>query len=441
MSSSDFDTAARDAQAPGEASAGENTDRTSQTSQTSQTNDSQRSAAADVPAGKPASARNRCGRRGRRGRRIALVAAAVAAALAAGIVPRLSAHAALKKQTAMLEVPTVQVTKPTVAPADQPLVLPADIEANQQTPVFARTNGYLKAWYADIGTHVKAGQLLAVIDAPEVDAALRAARADEAQARANDQLAQVTASRWQQLVDTHAVSQQETDIKVSDAQAKHAALLAAQSNVARLAQMQSYEKVYAPFDGVVTARNVDVGALIDAGSAGGPAKEMFDLAQTRTLRVYADVPQNDAPAVSDGTPACLVLTQQPGECHAGTVVRNSGAINPSTRTLRVEVDVPNDDGAVLPGSYGQLRLTLHRARPGLSVPVNALLYRPQGVQLATVDARHRVVLKTITPGRDFGTRIEVAAGVGANDQVVLNPSDSITDGEQVRIAQAGGAQS
>lgn len=434
MSSSDFDVTACDAAAAGEASTGENT---GWTSQTGQTNDSERSAAADVPAGKPASAR---GRRGRRGRRIAVAAAAVAAALAAGIVPRLSAHAALKKQTAMLEVPTVQVTKPTVAPADQPLVLPADIEANQQTPIFARTNGYLKAWYADIGTHVKAGQLLAVIDAPEVDAALRAARADQAQARANDQLAQVTASRWQQLVDTHAVSQQETDIKVSDAQAKHAALLAAQSNVARLAQMQSYEKVYAPFDGVVTARNVDVGALIDAGSAGGPAKEMFDLAQTRTLRVYADVPQNDAQAVSDGTPACLVLTQ-PGECHAGTVVRNSGAINPSTRTLRVEVDVPNADGAVLPGSYGQLRLTLHRARPGLSVPVNALLYRPQGMRLATVDARHRVVLKTITPGRDFGTRIEVAAGVGANDQVVLNPSDSITDGEQVRIAQAGGAQS
>ncbi|WP_114811753.1 efflux RND transporter periplasmic adaptor subunit [Paraburkholderia kururiensis] len=426
MSSSNFDVTARDAAAPGEASA---------TANSGQTGEAQRGGNADVPASQPSSTNHH------RGRRFAVIAAAVAAALAAGIVPRLSAHAALKKQTATLEVPAVQVTKPTVAPADQPLLLPADIEANQQTPIFARTNGYLKAWYADIGAHVKAGQLLAVIDAPEVDAALRAARADEQQALANDQLAQVTASRWQQLVDTHAVSQQETDIKVSDAQAKHAALLAAQSNVARLAQMQSYEKVYAPFDGVVTARNVDVGALIDAGSTGGPAREMFDLAQTHTLRVYADVPQNDAQAVSDGTPACLVLTQQPGECHAGTVVRNSGAINPSTRTLRVEVDVPNDDGAVLPGSYGQLRLTLHSAQPGLSVPVNALLYRPQGVQLATVDARHRVVLKTITPGRDFGTRIEVAAGVGANDQVILNPSDSITGGEPVRVVQAGGAQS
>jgi membrane fusion protein, multidrug efflux system len=373
--------------------------------------------------------------------RVVLIAAGFAVALAVGIVPRLDARAALQRQTAALAVPTVQVTLPTVAPPDQTLVLPGDIEAYRQTPIFARTNGYLKAWYADIGTHVKAGQLLATIDAPEVDAELRQAHADAAQAQANDQLAQVTASRWQQLVQTHAVSQQETDIKESDAQAKHAALLAAQSNVARLAQMQSYEKVYAPFDGVITARNVDVGALIDAGSAGGPAREMFDLAQTGVLRVYADVPQNDAGTSLDGTSACLEVSQIPGTCLPGTVARNAGAINPVTRTLRIEVDVPNANGAVLPGSYGQVRLSLKAARPGLSLPVNTLLYRPQGLQVATVDAQHEVLLKTIKPGRDFGTRIEVASGLAATDRVILNPSDSITNGQAVRVSSSGNASS
>jgi len=368
--------------------------------------------------------------------RVVLLVAGVAVVLAVGIVPRLNARAALQEQTAALAVPTVQVTQPTIAPPDQTLVLPGDIEAYQQTPIFARTNGYLKAWYADIGTHVKAGQLLATIDAPEVDAALRQARADEQQAQANDQFAQLSATRWQQLVQTHAVSQQDTDMKDSDAQAKHAALLAAQSNVARLAQLQSYEKVYAPFDGVITARNIDVGALIDAGSAGGPAKEMFDLAQTGVLRVYADVPQNDVGTSLDGTPACLEVSQIPGRCLPGTVARNAGAINAVTRTLRIEVDVPNANGAVLPGSYGQVHLSLKAAQPGLSLPVNALLYRPEGLQVATVDAQHQVLLKTIKPGRDFGTRIEVASGLAATDRVILNPSDSITNGQAVRVSSS-----
>ena len=373
--------------------------------------------------------------------RVVLIAAGFTVLLTVGIVPRLDARAALQQQTAALAVPTVQVTLPTVAPPDQTLVLPGDIEAYQQTPIFARTNGYLKAWYADIGAHVKAGQLLATIDAPEVDAALRQARADEQQAQANDQFAQVSATRWQQLVQTHAVSQQDTDMKDSDAQAKHAALLAAQSNVARLAQMQSYEKVYAPFDGVITARNIDVGALIDAGSAGGPAREMFDLAQTGVLRVYADVPQNNAGASLDGTSACLEVSQVPGTCLPGTVARNAGAMNAVTRTLRIEIDVPNASGAVLPGSYGQVRLSVKTAQPGLSLPVNTLLYRPEGLQVATVDAEHKVLLKTIKPGRDFGTRIEVASGLAATDRVILNPSDSITNGQAVRVSTSATAGS
>jgi membrane fusion protein (multidrug efflux system) len=373
--------------------------------------------------------------------RVVLIVAGFAVALAVGIVPRLDARAALEQQTEALAVPTVQITLPTVAPPDQTLVLPGDIEAYQQTPIFARTNGYLKAWYADIGTHVKAGQLLATIDAPEVDAELRQARADALQAQANDQLAGVTASRWQQLVQTHAVSQQDTDMKSSDAQAKHAAFLAAQSNVARLAQMQSYEKVYAPFDGVITARNIDVGALIDAGSAGGPAREMFDLAQTGVLRVYADVPQDNAGTSLDGTSACLDVSQISATCLPGTVARNTGAINPVTRTLRIEVDVPNKDGAVLPGSYGQVKLSVKAAQPGLSLPVNTLLYRPEGLQVATVDAQHKVLLKTIKAGRDFGTRIEVASGLVATDRVILNPSYSITNGQAVRISASANAGS
>ena len=373
--------------------------------------------------------------------RVVLIAAGFAVVLAVGIVPRLDARAALQQQTAALAVPTVQITLPAVAPADQTLVLPGDIEAYQQTPIFARTNGYLKAWYADIGSHVKAGQLLATIDAPEVDAALRQARADEQQAQANDQFAQLSAARWQQLVQTHAVSQQDTDMKASDAQAKHAALLAAQSNVARLAQMQSYEKVYAPFDGVITARNIDVGALIDAGSAGGPAREMFDLAQTGVLRVYADVPQDSVGSSLDGTSACLEVSQIHGSCLPGTVARNAGAMNAVTRTLRIEVDVPNAGGAVLPGSYGQVRLSVKVAEPGLSLPVNTLLYRPEGLQVATVDAQHKVLLKTIKPGRDFGTRIEVASGLVATDRVILNPSDSITNGQAVRVSSSANAVS
>jgi len=369
----------------------------------------------------------------RRSRLILLAATALGLALCAGIWPRLNAQAALTRQTVALAVPAVQVTKPSAAAATQELVLPADIEAERQTPIFARTDGYLKSWSVDIGTHVKAGQLLAVIDAPEVDDQLRQARADEQQALANSQLAQVTAQRWQQLLQTNSVSRQETDIKVSDAQAKQALLASMQANVHRLTQLQSYEKVGAPFDGIITARNTDVGALIQAGSAGGPVKELFDIATTSTLRVYVDVPQNDSAASVDGIAAYLTLPQFPGRTFPGTIARNTGTINAVTRTLRVEVDIPNPDASVLPGSYGQVHMALPTARPGYSLPVNTLLYRPQGVQVATVDAQGKVALKTLTLGRDFGTRIEVLTGLGPNDNVILNPSDSIAQGESVHI--------
>jgi membrane fusion protein (multidrug efflux system) len=366
-----------------------------------------------------------------------MAAPLVLAALALGIVPRIMAHRALAQQTAVLAEPTVSVMRPQPAPDLQEVLLPGDVEAFRQTPIYARASGYLKKWTVDIGAQVKAGQLLAEIDAPEVDDQLRQARADQNQAQANQQLAEVTARRYRDLLVTNSVSHQQADAMASDAKAKQALLDAATSNVARLEKLQSYERVYAPFGGTITARNVDVGALIEAGSAGGASRELFDLAQTGTLRVYVDVPQDDTrQAVEHGAQAYLTLSQFPGRRFPGEIARNAGAINPVTRTLRLEVDVRNADGALLPGSYAQVHLQLHAAQPTYSLPVNTLLFRPQGVQVATVGSGGTVVLKTITIGRDFGSRVEVASGLAGDEAVILNPSDAIADGTRVRLATA-----
>jgi membrane fusion protein, multidrug efflux system len=365
-------------------------------------------------------------------------AALVFAALALGVVPRLLARRALAQQTVALAEPTVSVIRPQPAPALQEVLLPGDVEAYRQTPIYARASGYLKKWTVDIGGRVRAGQLLAEIDAPEVDDQLHQAGADQKQAQANQELAAVTAQRYHDLLVSNSVSRQEADAMASDAKAKEALLEAANSNVARLEKLQSYEKVYAPFDGIVTARNVDVGALIEAGSAGGPARELFDLAQTGTLRVYVDVPQDDSrQAAAPGAGAYLTLSQFPGRKFSGQIVRNAGAINPVARTLRLEVDVPNADGALLPGSYAQVHLQLHAAQPAYALPVNTLLFRPQGVQVATVDGHGEVLLKTITIGRDFGSRVEVASGLAGDEAVILNPSDAIADGVKVRVSATG----
>ncbi|MDB5976680.1 MAG: efflux transporter, family, subunit [Nevskia sp.] len=361
----------------------------------------------------------------------------VLAALALGILPRLFAHRALIAQTAALTEPIVAVMRPQPAPEVQEILLPGDIEAFQQTPIYARASGYLKKWYFDIGAQVKAGQLLAEIDAPEVDDQLRQARADREQADANYGLAGVTAQRWKDLLASNSVSRQETDMKASDAQAKRALLDAASSNVARLEKLQAYEKVYAPFDGTITARNVDAGALIEAGSAGGPAKELFDLAQTGTMRVYVDVPQDySRQAAAPDAQAYLSLSQFPDRQFPGEIARNAGSINPVTRTLRLEVDVPNADGALLPGAYAQVHLQLHAAEPHYALPVNTLLFRPEGVEVATVDKNGAVALKTITIGRDFGSRVEIASGLAGDENVMLNPTDAIAQGAKVRVGSA-----
>ncbi|GLQ50665.1 efflux RND transporter periplasmic adaptor subunit [Dyella flava] len=368
-----------------------------------------------------------------RPRKFVFVAAVVVCtALVIGGVPRLVARGKVARQTQMLSKPTVSVVTPTRAPAQQLLVLPGDIQAYQRAGIYARTSGYLKHWYADIGTHVKSGQLLADIEAPEIDAQLDQARSDAAMASANYQIAKVTAERWEDMLSKNAVSKQSAEENESIMQAKQATLAAALDNVKRLEQLQSYEKVYAPFDGVITVRNVDVGALIDAGNSGPPAA-LFELAETDRLRIFVDVPQDDAAYIAPGTKAQLTLPQYPGRSFAGTVARTAGAIDPRNRTLRVEVDMANPDGTLLPGAFAQVSLTLTSASPGLSLPANTLLFRPQGVQVAVVDASGVVRLRTVTLGRDFGTRVEIRSGLTGSEQVVVNPSDAISAGQAVSI--------
>lgn len=364
--------------------------------------------------------------------RIALPIAAIGAALAVGGLPRIAAHAAVVHQTAALGEPTVAVVAPSPAPLQQSIVLPGDVEPFQEAAIYARTSGYLGRWLTDIGTHVHAGQLLAEIESPEVDAQLAQARADAATAAANYQIAKVTADRWEDMLKSNAVSEQSSQENVSTMKAKQAMLLAAQANVSRLQQLQSFEKVYAPFDGVITVRNVDVGALIEAGNGGTPAA-LFKLAEVDKLRVFVNVPQDDAPDVHIGASATLSLPQYPGRRFSGSVARTAGAIDPSSRTLRVEVDVNNPDEAIAPGAYAQVSLPLASSKPTLSLPVNALLFRPSGVKVATVDGQGRVQLVPVTLGRDFGTHVEIRTGLGGSERVIVNPGDAIDDGQPVKV--------
>ena len=331
---------------------------------------------------------------------------------------------------------SVEVVRPQKSTAGLDLVLPGNVQAFLDTPIYARTNGYLKKWYADIGAHVKNGQLLAEIDTPEVDDQLRAARADLANANANYALAKSTADRWTDMLKSKSVSKQETDEKVGDMLAKKATLDAARFNVARLEKTQSFQKVYAPFDGIVTARNVDVGALIDAGSSGGPAKELFHVAQADRLRVYVNVPQAYAQQVRAQQTAFLTLTETPSKHYPGTVARTAGAVDPQQRTMLVEVDVDNRNGDLLPGAYAQVHFALGTGAAPFTLPGNALLFRPDGVKVATVDAQHKVKLVPVSLGTDFGTRVAIVSGLQGDEQVILNPQDSIVDGAPVRIVPA-----
>ncbi|MFM0397334.1 efflux RND transporter periplasmic adaptor subunit [Paraburkholderia phytofirmans] len=369
--------------------------------------------------------------------RLPLTLAGVAAVLLIiGIVPRLRTSSALNEQVAVQSAPTVRVVSPSHAPVSQELLLPGAVMPYADASVYARTSGYIQRWTSDIGAKVKAGQLLATIETPELDAQLQQARADAATAKANYNYATTTSQRWQQMLQTQSVSQQDADSKTADMQAKRATLASAQANVTRLTEMVSYEKVTAPFDGVITVRNVDVGALVTAGGTPGlaaPANELFHIAQTDVLRTFTDIPQNDASFVSVGTQVYLTTQQYPGRQFPARVARSSDVIDPSSRTMRVEVDVDNKDGALRPGAYVQVHLALDTAHPALELPVSALLFRPNGVTVAVVGDNNKVALKTVTIGRDFGTYVEIATGLTATDRVIDNPGDAITAGEAVQV--------
>jgi RND family efflux transporter MFP subunit len=348
------------------------------------------------------------------------------------VVSRGMARGALAQRTIAAATPTVATIKPQHGPADEELVLPGTVQAYYEAPIYARTSGYLKTWYTDIGARAARGQVLAEIDTPEVDQQLRQAQADLATAQANYELAQSTNQRWLGLLATESVSKQDADQKASDEAAKKAALASAGANVARLQDLESFKRVIAPFDGVVTARNTDIGALINAGQNSGAA--LFRMADTRRLRIYAQVPQPYAAAASPGVVAQLRFTERPGKSYPTQVVRTAQALDPVARTLQVELQVDNSKGELFPGSYAEVHFKLTGDADSLRVPINALLFRSAGLQVAVVGPGHAIQLKNITSGRDFGKSLEVLDGLNPNDQVVLNPPDSITEGAVVRIA-------
>jgi RND family efflux transporter MFP subunit len=347
---------------------------------------------------------------------------------------RRTQYQALAKETETLAIPTVAVIHATTESSDEQLVLPGTMQAYVESPIYARTSGYLKKWYHDIGSRVKVGELLADIDTPEVDQQLSQARADLNTAQANANLSKITATRYQELIKTDGVSKQEVDNAVGDLAAKVAIVRSFEANVRRLEELESFKHIYAPFSGVITRRNVDTGTLINAGN-GGSSQQLFVLAQTDPLRVYVNVPETSAPSIHAGLGAYLELTQFPGQRFEGKVVRTAESIDTGTRTLLTEVDVPNHAGTLLPGGYAQVHLGVKVSGARLQVPVNALLFRSEGLRAVVVDANHRAHLKPLTIGRDYGTTLEVLQGIDANDWIVLNPADSLEDGQEVRVKQ------
>jgi RND family efflux transporter MFP subunit len=369
--------------------------------------------------------------------RFALLAATAIAAggtIYGGIHSRVAAEEALTRTTAVAAVPAVTVIHPAAGAQQSEITLPGYTQAFTDTPVYARTSGYLKTWRYDIGAHVKKGDLLAEIDTPEIDDQLRQARADLATAQANLKLASITAKRDENLLKTRAVSTQDRDNSSAAFAADGATVQSRAANVARLQQLQSYERVVAPFDGVITARNIDVGALIQA-DANAPSKELFHLAAIKKLRVYVSVPEVYDQAAIPGATATLTLDEFPGRTFQGTLVRNANAIDLTSRTLLLEVDVDNPDGQLLPGAYTFVHLSLPSDGGAVTVPSNTLLFRRDGLQVAVV--RNGVAqLVPVKIGRDYGQKVEVLAGLKATDEVIIDPSDSLVGGTAVHVAPA-----
>lgn len=346
------------------------------------------------------------------------------------VARRLSEKKSVAQETQQLAVPNVSVIKPSQEAAEDQLMLPGQLQAYIESPLYARTNGYLLRWYKDIGARVRKGDKLADIDTPEVDQELMQARAAKQQVEAQLQLAKVSAERWTNLRKSDSVSQQEADQQTSGYAQAQANLASADANVKRLQQMEGFKHVYAPFNGVITRRNTDIGALITAGSASA-GKELFDVAQVDPLRVYISVPQRYAPSIKPGQKAYLHLDEYPAQRFEGTVMRTSNSIDPASRTLLTEVDVPNRNNKLLPGSFAQVSFDVPVRVERMTVPVNTLLFRPEGPRVAVVGTENKVSLKAVQIGRDFGNKVEILSGLNASDHIVVNPADSLQDGAEV----------
>ena len=357
----------------------------------------------------------------------------VALSLAAwGVIGRVVARNSLGKVTAIEAMPTVVTVRAIRTDLGEELVLPGTVQAYIESPIYARTNGYLKSWLVDIGSAVRKGQLLAEIDTPEVDQQLAQAVADLATARANEALSNTTNKRWNDLLVTESVSKQDADEKAGDAAAKKAIAESAAANVSRLRQLESFKHVVAPFDGIITARNTDIGALINAGESAG--SELFRVADTHKLRIYVQIPEPYAAAAKPGLEADLRFSEQAGKGYAATTVRTANALDPVLRTLQVELELDNAQRELFPGAYAEVHFKLAGSASSVRLPANTVLFRAPGPQVAIVDAQHRIQLKSIVQGRDFGGTIEVLSGLGPDDAVVINPPDSIVDGATVRVS-------
>lgn len=376
-----------------------------------------------------------------RPRRQGLIVALAVAALATGVLffgirSRVNAEASLRTMTQQMAVPSVSVVLPKVTASAEEVILPGNIQPFISSPIYARTDGYLKAWYFDIGAHVKKGQLLATIQTPEVDEQLSQARSTLATAQANLELAQVTRDRYQSLLTKHAVAQQDVDNAVGGFSANKAVVDADMANVRHYEALVSFEKVFAPFDGVIVARNTDIGQLINSGSSTVPRTDLFDIAQPGVLRVYVNVPEEYSRGVKPGeTGADIVLAEFPGQMFQGNLVRTSEAINATTRTLLAEIDVQNPKGTLLSGSYAEVRLKIPGLASTFLLPVNTLIFRSEKLQVGVVK-NGKAVLTEVTPGHDFGAEIEVVAGLSPDDKVVVNPPDSLVSGQEVKIVNA-----
>lgn len=347
---------------------------------------------------------------------------------------RTSEHKALAQQTEQMAIPYVSLIRATPINANSEMVLPGTLKPYVESPLYARTNGYLKKWYKDIGSHVAKGDILAEIDTPEIDQQLAQSRADLVTSQANLSLSTLTATRYQDLIKSDSVSRQDLDNANGNLAARRAMVQSADANVKRLEEMESFKRVYAPFTGIITQRNVDTGTLINAGNGGTATKEMFDLAQIDPMRVFVAVPQSYSPSIHLGLKACLSLSELAQRSFCGQVVRTANTIDPTTRTLLTEVDVPNGSGTLLPGSYAEVHFAVKVTGQHLSLPINAILFRPDGTMAAVVGSDNRINLKKITIGRDFGNALEVLDGIDTSDRVVINPPDALEQNEQVNVA-------